>query len=283
MRGCDKFCSFCVVPYTRGRERSRPLESVVEEVKSLWIEGFKEVTLLGQNVNSYSSGEFDFSDLLKACAEASPEIRIRFITSHPQDLSDKLLETIARYPNLCKYIHLPIQSGSDRILELMKRNYSVEHYLNLIEKAKRIIPGVSLSTDIISGFPTETDEEHRMTLDIMREVKYDGAYMFKYSPREKTKAFEMKDDIDEETKSARLMEIVELQRNISYELNSQMVGKEFEIIVESASKKSDMMLTGRTDGNKSVIIPKNGTSIGEKVRVKINKANSATLFGDVIY
>jgi tRNA-2-methylthio-N6-dimethylallyladenosine synthase len=239
--------------------------------------------LLGQNVNSYSSGEFDFSDLLKACAEASPEIRIRFITSHPQDLSDKLLETIARYPNLCKYIHLPIQSGSDRILELMKRNYSVEHYLNLIEKAKRIIPGVSLSTDIISGFPTETDEEHRMTLDIMREVKYDGAYMFKYSPREKTKAFEMKDDIDEETKSARLMEIVELQRNISYELNSQMVGKEFEIIVESASKKSDMMLTGRTDGNKSVIIPKNGTSIGEKVRVKINKANSATLFGDVIY
>jgi tRNA-2-methylthio-N6-dimethylallyladenosine synthase len=271
------------VPYTRGRERSRPLNSVVEEIKTLWNEGFKEVTLLGQNVNSYSSGNNDFADLLKACAEASPEIRIRFITSHPQDLSDKLLETIADFLNLCKYIHLPVQSGSDRILELMKRNYSIEHYLNLIDKARKIIPGVSLSTDIISGFPTETDEEHKLTLEIMKEVKYDGAYMFKYSPRENTKAYEMKDNIDEETKTARLMEIVELQRNISYELNSQMVGREYEIIIESLSKKSDKMLTGRTDGNKSVIISRNGTSIGEKVLVKIRSANSATLFGDEIH
>lgn len=283
MRGCDKFCSFCVVPYTRGRERSRPLNSVVEEIKTLWNEGFKEVTLLGQNVNSYSSGDNDFADLLKACAEASPEIRIRFTTSHPQDLSEKLLETIADYPNLCKYIHLPVQSGSDRILELMKRNYSIKHYLDLIEKARKIIPGVSLSTDIISGFPTETDEEHKMTLGIMKEVKYDGAYMFKYSPRENTKAYEMKDNIDEETKTARLMEIVELQRNISYELNSQLVGRKYEIIIESLSKKSDKMLTGRTDGNKSVIISRNGSNIGEKVMVKIRSANSATLFGDEIH
>lgn len=282
MRGCDKFCSFCVVPYTRGRERSRQLENIVSEVKQLWEEGYKEVTLLGQNVNSYKSGEFDFSGLLKACAEAVPQMRIRFITSHPQDFSLKLIETIASYNNLCKYIHLPIQSGSNRVLELMKRNYTVEHYLNLIEQTRKIIPDVTFSTDIISGFPTETEEEHKMTLEIMKEVKFDGAYMFKYSPREKTKAYEIEDNIDDETKSRRLMEIVELQRNISFELNSKTIGKTYEILVESESKKSSEMLTGRTDGNKSVIIPKNSTQIGSKVLVKINKANSATLFGELI-
>jgi tRNA-2-methylthio-N6-dimethylallyladenosine synthase len=283
MRGCDKFCSFCVVPYTRGRERSRSLENVVTEVKQLWKEGFKDVTLLGQNVNSYRSGEFDFANLLIASAKAAPEMRIRFITSHPQDLSLKLIEAIASYENLCKYIHLPIQSGSNRVLELMKRNYTVEHYLSLVEQTRKIIPDVSFSTDIISGFPTETEDEHKMTLDVMHGVKYDGAYMFKYSPREKTKAFEIKDDIDDETKSRRLMEIVELQRNISYDLNSSMIGKIYEILVESESRKSSKMLTGRTDGNKSVIIPKNGTQIGSKVLVKINKANSATLFGELIH
>jgi tRNA-2-methylthio-N6-dimethylallyladenosine synthase len=282
MRGCDKFCSFCVVPYTRGRERSRDLDGVVTEVKKLWKEGFKEVTLLGQNVNSYRSGKNDFADLLKACALAVPEMRIRFTTSHPQDLSDKLLETFAEYDNLCKYIHLPVQSGSDRILDLMKRSYTIKHYLALIEKAKKIIPDVALSTDIISGFPTETEEDHKMTLDIMNRVKYDGAYMFKYSAREKTKAFMMGDDVDDETKTRRLMEIIELQRQISFDLNSKMVGKNYEILIESLSKKSDDKLTGRTDGNKSVIIPKNGNQIGEKVMVKITSANSATLFGDVI-
>jgi tRNA-2-methylthio-N6-dimethylallyladenosine synthase len=282
MRGCDKFCSFCVVPYTRGRERSRCLESVVSEVKLLWNEGFKEVTLLGQNVNSYKSGDNDFSDLLEACANAVPEMRIRFTTSHPQDLSDKLLETIAKYDNLCKYIHLPVQSGSNRILELMKRSYTVEHYLSLIEKAKRIILGVALSTDIISGFPTETEDDHRMTLDLMKEVRYDGAYMFKYSRREKTKAYRMNDNVDDEIKTKRLMEIIELQRKISYETNSKMVGRNFEILVESLSRKSDTMLTGRTDGNKSVIIPRNGTSIGEKIMVKIVDSNSATLFGEAV-
>ncbi len=283
MRGCDKFCSFCVVPYTRGRERSRNLEGVVDEVKQLWNEGFKEVTLLGQNVNSYRSGNNDFADLLSSCAYSVPEMRIRFTTSHPQDLSDKLLETIAEHKNLCKYIHLPVQSGSNRILDLMKRSYTIEHYMSLVEKAKEIIPGVALSTDIISGFPTETEYDHKMTLDIMNEVKYDGAYMFKYSAREKTKAYQMGDDVDDETKTKRLMEIIELQRQISFELNSKMVGKTYEILIESLSKKSDEMLSGRTDGNKSVIIPKNGTSIGEKVTVKIAKANSATLFGEVVY
>ena len=283
MRGCDKFCSFCVVPYTRGRERSRTLAGVVNEVKQLWAEGFKEVTLLGQNVNSYKSGEYDFADLLKSCAEAVPGIRIRFTTSHPQDLSMKLIETIAKYDNLCKYIHLPVQSGSDRILELMKRNYTVEHYLNIIDNIKKIIPEVSLSTDIISGFCTETNDDHKMTLDIMKEVKYDGAYMFKYSPREKTKAWDMGDDIDEDVKTRRLIEIVELQKEISEEKNSKLLGKEYEVIIEGISKKSDKMLFGRTDGNKTVIIPKNGTKTGEKVTVRINKTNSATLFGEIIH
>jgi len=282
MRGCDKFCSFCVVPYTRGRERSRDLDGVVFEVKQLWKEGFKEVTLLGQNVNSYRSGKSDFADLLKVCTLAVPEMRIRFTTSHPQDLSDKLLETIAEHKNLCKYIHLPVQSGSDRILDLMKRSYTIEHYLALIEKAKEIIPSVALSTDIISGFPTETEEDHKMTLDIMNKVRYDGAYMFKYSAREKTKAFMMGDDVDDETKTRRLMEIIELQRQISFGLNSSMVGKNYEILIESISRKSDEKLTGRTDGNKSVIIPKNGNKVGENVMVKITSANSATLFGEVI-
>ncbi len=195
MRGCDKFCTFCVVPFTRGRERSKPLSSVVDEIKRLSDRGFKEVTLLGQNVNSYFDNGNDFADLLAACAVVDRNIRIRFTTSHPQDLSDKLLYTIAENKNICNYIHLPVQSGSNRILELMNRTYTIEHYLNLIEKAKKIIPGVSFSTDIISGFPTETYEDHVMTLDVMRHVRYDGAYMFKYSPREGTKSFKMKDDV----------------------------------------------------------------------------------------
>ena len=282
MRGCDKFCSYCVVPYTRGRERSRELAGVAAEVNKLWDEGFKDVTLLGQNVNSYSSSGNDFADLLEACAVASPEMRIRFTTSHPQDLSLKLIETIAKYDNLCNYVHLPVQSGSDRILDLMKRDYSVEHYMKIIDNIKKIIPDVSLSTDIITGFCTETEEDHKMTLDLMSEVKYDGAYMFKYSPREKTKAWDMGDDIDEETKTRRLIDIVELQRDISEEKNKETVGREFQVIIEGISKKSDKMLFGRTDGNKTVIVPKNGAAAGEKVTVRINKANSATLFGEII-
>lgn len=282
MRGCDKFCSFCVVPYTRGRERSRPLEGVVNEIVKLEQEGFRDVTLLGQNVNSYRSESYDFSDLLAACAIAAPGLRIRFTTSHPQDLSLKLIETIAKHDNLCKYIHLPVQSGSNRVLDLMKRSYTVEHYMSIVQSIKSILPEVSLSTDIISGFCTETEEDHKMTLDIMREVKYDGAYMFKYSPREKTKAWQMEDDVDEETKTRRLMEIVELQRDISEEKNRQTVGRIYEVIIEGISKKSDKMLFGRTDGNKTVIIPVNGAKPGDKVMVKVTKANSATLFGEAI-
>lgn len=282
MRGCDKFCSFCVVPYTRGRERSRPLEGVIREVKQLRDEGFKDITLLGQNVNSYISENFDFSDLLAACAKAVPDNRIRFTTSHPQDLSLKLIETIAEHDNICNYIHLPVQSGSDRVLELMQRSYTIDHYMKIMDNIKRLIPDVSLSTDIITGFCTETEEDHKMTLDVMKEVRYDGAYMFKYSPREKTKAWKMEDDVDEETKTRRLVEIVELQRGISEEINLKTVGKQFEVIIEGISKKSDKMLFGRTDGNKTVIIPINGAKPGDKVLVKVNKANSATLFGEAV-
>ncbi len=285
MRGCDKFCTFCVVPFTRGRERSRSLTSVVEEVKQLSKRNFKEVTLLGQNVNSYKDEQSaqggDFADLLAACAVVDRTMRIRFTTSHPQDLSDKLLYTIAEHSNICNYIHLPVQSGSNRILELMNRTYTIDHYLKLIEKARMIIPEVSFSTDIIAGFPTETYEDHVMTLDVMREVKYDGAYMFKYSPREGTKAFRMEDDVSEEIKTKRLQEIINLQQQISLELNQQMIGREEVVLVEGLSKKSDQFLSGRTDTNKVVIFPfQNEVKKGEYVTIKINRATSATLFGD---
>lgn len=283
MRGCDKFCSFCVVPFTRGRERSRSLLSVVKEVEKLSERGFKEVTLLGQNVNSYNDNGKDFADLLKAVASVDKNMRIRFTTSHPQDMSDKLLHTIAEHSNICNYIHLPVQSGSNRILELMNRSYTIEHYLNLIEKARKIIPGVSFSTDIIAGFPTETEEDHQMTLNVMKEIRYDGAYMFKYSPREGTKAYNMKDDVPEEIKLRRLNEIIELQQKISYEINQDLIGKEEIILVEGLSKKSDQFYSGRTDTNKVVIIPKkDNINIGDYVKVKITRATSATLFGEAI-
>ena len=285
MRGCDKFCTFCVVPFTRGRERSRTVASVVEEIKQLSVRGFKEVTLLGQNVNSYlddeSASNADFADLLAACAEVDRSIRIRFTTSHPQDLSDKLLFTIAQHPNICNYIHLPVQSGSNRILELMNRTYSIEHYLQLIEKARKIIPGVSFSTDIISGFPTESFEDHILTLDVMRSVRYDGAYMFKYSPREGTKAFKMVDDVPEETKTKRLQEIINLQQQISFELNQELIGKDEVVLIEGFSKKSDKFLSGRSDTNKVVILPTDQRiNIGDYVRVGIGRSTSATLFGE---
>jgi tRNA-2-methylthio-N6-dimethylallyladenosine synthase len=283
MRGCDKFCTFCVVPFTRGRERSRTIDSVVNEVRELSKNGYKDVTLLGQNVNSYIDNGSDFADLLASVAIAERNIRIRFSTSHPQDFSDKLLYTIAEHPNLCNYIHLPVQSGSNRILELMNRTYTIEHYLTIIEKARQIIPGVTFSTDIISGFPTETYEDHLATLEVMRKVRYDGAYMFKYSPREGTKAFRMKDDVDEETKSKRLTEIVDEQQKISYEVNQELIGTETEILIEGFSKKSNEFLAGRTDTNKVVIIPNNDDiSKADYIKVRINKATSGTLFADII-
>ncbi|HSD63532.1 MAG TPA: tRNA (N6-isopentenyl adenosine(37)-C2)-methylthiotransferase MiaB [Ignavibacteriaceae bacterium] len=281
MRGCDKFCTFCVVPFTRGRERSKPLTSVVNEIEKLSQRGFKEVTLLGQNVNSYRDGENDFADLLAASAEVDRNIRVRFTTSHPQDLSDKLLFTIAEHPNLCNYIHLPVQSGSNRILELMNRTYTIEQYLALIDKAKKIIPGVSFSTDIIAGFPTETREDHQLTLEVMKQVRYDGAYMFKYSPREGTKAYKMDDDVTEEVKKERLQEIIELQQLISFEINQGLVGKEEVVLIEGFSRKSEDFLSGRTDTNKVLIIPSDEKiREGTYIKAKVTRATHATLFGN---
>ena len=283
MRGCDKFCTFCVVPFTRGRERSRSLNSIVKEIEQLSSRGFREVTLLGQNVNSYSDNEYDFADLLGACAEVDPLVRVRFTTSHPQDLSDKLLYTIAEHNNICNYIHLPFQSGSNRILRAMNRTYTIEHYLNLIEKAKKIIPNVSFSTDVIAGFPTETYEDHLMTLDVIRKVRYDGAYMFKYSPREGTKAYKMEDDVKEKVKVKRLQEIIDIQQQISYEKNQEQIGTKEIILIEGFSKKSEDYLAGKTDGNKVVIIPADKKiKVGSYVKVKINRATSGTLFGDFV-
>jgi tRNA-2-methylthio-N6-dimethylallyladenosine synthase len=283
MRGCDKFCTFCVVPFTRGRERSRPLDSIVKEVEMLSSQGYREVTLLGQNVNSYRDGNYDFADLLSAVARVDRTMRIRFTTSHPKDMSDKLIQTIAEHPNICNYIHLPVQSGSDRILELMNRTYNRKHYLELVRKIRETIPGVSLSTDIIAGFPTETEEDHKMTLSLLEEVRFDGAFMFKYSPREGTKAYAMGDDVPDEVKVRRLTEIIELQQKISYEINQELIGKEVEVLVEGESKRSPEQWMGRTDTNKVVIFPKlEGVKPGDYVIVRINKANSATLFGDIV-
>ncbi len=279
MRGCDKFCTFCVVPFTRGRERSRTLSGIVHEVENLVAHGFREVTLLGQNVNSYRDGEHDFADLLSTVSGVDSSLRVRFTTSHPQSMSDKLIETIADHQNICNYIHLPIQSGSDRILDLMNRSYTIDHYLRLVDKIRKQIPSVALSTDIIAGFPTETEEDHRATLDILREVKYDGAFTFKYSPRENTKAYEMNDQIPDEIKARRLEEIITLQRQISYELNTAMIGREEVILIEGSSKRSDAEMMGRTDTNKTVIIRKGNCEVGDYVRVSIHSVTSATLFG----
>ncbi len=282
MRGCDKFCTFCVVPFTRGRERSRSLRSVVEEVRTLASRGFREVTLLGQNVNSYIDDGHDFADLMKSVAEVDPRVRIRFTTSHPQDMSDKLIDTIARYDNLCKYIHLPVQSGSNRILELMNRTYTVEHYLGLIQKIRKAMPGVSLTTDIISGFPTETEAEHQQTVRLMQEVQYDGAYTFKYSPRENTKAWEMVDDVSEEEKGRRVYEITRLQQDISSHLNKRLVGTTERVLVDGPSRKGADEFIGRTDTNKMVVFPHTDERAGEYVMVQIERTNSVTLFGTVL-
>jgi len=282
MRGCDKFCTFCVVPFTRGRERSRTLKSVVEEAHKLSEQGYKEVTLLGQNVNSYHDGQYDFADLLAAVAQVNSAMRIRYTTSHPQDMSDKLIEIMALHNNICKYVHLPVQSGSNRILKLMNRTYTIEHYLNLMEKIRTAMPGVSFSTDIIAGFPTETEYDHTMTLEVMKRVRYDGAFMFKYSPRENTKAWDMGDDVTDEVKTERLNEIISLQEEISSEVNQSLVGETVEVLVERDSSRSANDLLGRTDTNKKTLFPRNNALVGEYRKVKIERANAHTLFGKLI-
>lgn len=282
MRGCDKFCTYCVVPFTRGRERSRTLEGIVGEVRELVARGFREVTLLGQNVNSYLDGTNDFATLLEAVAAIDPELRVRFTTSHPQDMSPRLIDAIADTPNICSFIHLPFQSGSDRILELMNRTYTRAHYLELVERIRARIPGVSMSTDVIAGFPTETEDDHRDTLSLMEELRYDGAFMFKYSPREKTKAWKMGDDVPDDVKGRRLEEIIELQRRISYENNKALIGRTERILLEGPSKRSQEEWMGRTDTNKSVIVTKAAFSVGQYIDVRIVSATSATLFGEIV-
>ena len=287
MRGCNNFCHYCIVPYTRGRERSRDLESILREVRDLRDRGYKEVTLLGQNVNSYSymdneTGEsIGFPALLRTVANEVPEMRIRFTTSHPKDMSDETLHVIAETPNICKHIHLPVQSGSDRILKLMNRKYTREWYLDRVAAIRRIIPDCGLSTDIFVGYHSETEEDHHMSLQLMREVGYDSAFMFKYSERPGTYASKhLPDDVPEDVKIRRLNELIHLQTEMSALANKRDEGKEYDVLVEGFSKRSREQLCGRTEQNKMVVFDKGNHHIGETVRVRITGSSSATLFGE---
>ena len=288
MRGCNNFCSYCVVPYTRGRERSRDIESILNEVRDLWQKGYKEVTLLGQNVNSYcfqqENGEtVDFADLLETVADAVPEMRIRFTTSHPKDMSDKTLETIARHDNLCKFIHLPVQSGSNKILKLMNRKYTREWYLDRIAAIRRILPDATIGTDVFCGFHDETLEDHAETLSLMREVGFDTAFMFKYSERPGTFAQKhLPDNVPEEEKVRRLNQIIALQNQLSLESNLREIGKTVEVLVEGFSKRSHDDMYGRTSQYKTVVFPRNGRHIGEIVHVLVKEASAATLKGEIV-
>lgn len=285
-RGCDKFCTYCVVPFTRGRERSRPFNSIVDEAKRLYDSGFREITLLGQNVDSYFDKDDNktFAHLLRATAIAVPQMRIRYTTSHPQDMSDEVIETMGEFDNISKYIHLPFQAGSNRVLELMNRTYTIDRYMNRIHKIKEVMPNCALSTDIISGFPTETEEEHQETMNVVREVRFDGAFMFKYSPRENTKAWKMGDDISEEVKTRRLNEIIDLQYSIAKEINETLIGTEQQVLVEGPSKRDSSVWIGRTDTNKVTFFPHQDTKgyvIGDVINVTITKTTSTTLNGEV--
>lgn len=288
MRGCDKICTYCIVPYTRGRERSRDPQSILNELNDLKAKGFKETTLLGQNVNSYKFTQedgtiVDFPALLELVAKEAPNMRIRFTTSYPTDMTDETLEVIAKYDNLCKFIHLPVQSGSTKILGVMKRKYDREWYLNRIEAIKRIIPGCGLSTDIMCGYHSETEEDHQETLSLMKEVGFDSAFMFKYSERPGTYAAKkLEDNVPEEVKTRRLQEIINLQVELSRISNINDIGKVFEVLIEGFSKRSKEQLFGRSSQNKVVIFDKNNHRIGELVKVRITGSTSATLFGDVV-
>ena len=287
MRGCNNFCTYCIVPYTRGRERSRDVDSILNEVGDLIAKGYKEITLLGQNVNSYrfeKEGEIiTFPMLLRIVAKAAPGVRIRFTTSHPKDMSDETLQVIAEMPNVCKHIHLPVQSGSSRILKLMNRKYTREWYLDRVAAIRKIIPDCGLSTDIFSGFHSETEEDHQLSLSLMRECAYDSAFMFKYSERPGTYASKhLEDNISEEIKIQRLNEIIELQNQLSAESNQRCIGKEFEVLVEGVSKRSREQLFGRTEQNKVVVFDRGNHRIGDFVQVKITDASSATLKGELV-
>ena len=287
MRGCNNFCSYCIVPYTRGRERSRDVESILNELRDLDARGYKEATLLGQNVNSYNFEKdghtITFPELLEQVAEAVPNMRIRFTTSHPKDMSDETLEVISRHKNLCQFIHLPVQSGSNAVLKSMNRKYTREWYLERIAAIRRILPEATIGTDIFCGFHGETEEEHQETLSLMREVAFDAAFMFKYSERPGTYASKhLPDNIDEETKVRRLNEIIALQVELGHESNKRDIGKTFEVLIEGYSKRSKDHFYGRTSQNKVIVFPKAGCRIGQFVNVKVNEATAATLLGELV-
>jgi len=289
MRGCNNFCSYCIVPYTRGRERSREPESILQELQELRREGFREATLLGQNVNSYHFVEedgriIDFPALLATVAEAAPDMRIRFTTSHPKDMSDETLHTIARYPNLCRHIHLPVQSGNNRILSLMNRKYTREWYLDRIAAIRRILPDCGISSDLFAGFHSESEEEFAETLSLMREVGFDSSFLFKYSERPGTYAARhLPDNIAEEVKIERLQRMIDLQNELSLESNRRDIGHMFEVLVEGFSRRSREQLCGRTQQNKMVVFPRvEGVKAGDFVSVRITEASSATLLGEIV-
>ena len=291
MRGCNNFCHYCIVPYTRGRERSRDVESILAEVRDLHDRGFKEVTLLGQNVNSYGllpngarpENGTSFAELLRMVAHEVPDMRVRFTTSNPEDMSEDILHAIADEPNICKHIHFPVQSGSDKILKLMNRKYTRQEYLDHVEAIRRIIPGCGLTTDIFVGYHDETPEDHQQTLDLVREVGFDSAFMFKYSERPGTYAAKhLPDNVSAETKIERLNELIQLQTQMSAERNKQDEGKEFEILIESFAKRSREQMMGRTEQNKAVVIARNNHKPGDRVKVRITGSTSATLFGEEI-
>lgn len=284
MRGCENFCSYCVVPYTRGKERSRDPETIINEARGLFEEGYREITLLGQNVNSYQNESgIGFPGLMERVALINPLLRVRFATSHPKDLSDELLKTMAAYPNICRSIHLPVQSGSDHMLKLMNRKYTLAWYKERINAIKTFLPGCAISTDIIAGFCAETEEDHKETIGLMEWVGYDYAYMFKYSERPDTLAAKkLKDDVPEETKSRRLQQIIDLQQELSYRSNHADIGKTFEVLAESLSKKSGKELAGRNSQNKVVVFPAGSFKPGDYVSVKITACTAATLRGEVL-
>ena len=288
MRGCNNFCHYCIVPYTRGRERSRDLQSILAEVRDLQSRGYKEVTLLGQNVNSYrfeaADGTLtDFPTLLRTVACTAPDMRVRFTTSHPKDMSDETLRVIAEEPNVCRHIHLPVQSGSNRVLKAMNRKYTREWYLDRVAAIRRIIPDCGLSTDIFAGYCGETEEDHQLSLSLMRECAYDSAFMFKYSERPGTYASKnLPDDVPEETKIRRLNELIALQNELSLTANQRCIGQEYDILIEGVSKRSREQLFGRTEQNKVVIFDRADHRVGETIRVRITEATSATLKGEVV-
>ncbi|MCL2027757.1 MAG: tRNA (N6-isopentenyl adenosine(37)-C2)-methylthiotransferase MiaB [Bacteroidales bacterium] len=283
MRGCENFCAYCVVPYTRGKERSRDFETIVNEAQKLFEQGYREITLLGQNVNSYRYNEVNFAQLLARVAQVNPLLRIRFATSHPKDLSDELLQTMSQYPNICKAIHLPIQSGSDAVLKKMKRKYDTAWYLDRISAIRRYLPDCSISTDLIAGFCGETEDDHQNTLNIMETVRFSSAFMFKYSERPNTFAAKnYLDDVPEDVKSRRLTEIINKQQELSLKSNQADVGQTFEVLVEGVSKKSDRRYFGRNSQNKVVVFTRTNEKIGDYVHVKITDCSAITLKGEVV-